>query len=205
MAATDRDDARACFSRTGPAVELAASGTYVRSTYPGERYGWFSGMSCASPHVAGAAALVLASGISDGNGNGRVNDDARLWLQGTADDLGTAGRDTWYGFGLVNVRSVANAGPDSDGDGFTNAEEDYIGTDPLDACTDEPGDADAWPPDINSDTWVNLFDLMEIVPHLPSALGDPKYDSRVDMNVDGRISIFDIMTLVPFLGTQCSS
>ena len=209
VAATDQSDVRVCSSSTGPAVELAAPGRYIWTTYPVDPdrpdYGWFSDTSSASPHVAGAAALVLASGISDGNGNGRVNDDARLWLQDTADDLGTAGRDTWYGFGLVNVRSLVNSSVDSDGDGFTNAEEDYIGTDPLDACTDEPGDADAWPPDTYIDTRVNIFDLMEIVPHLPSALGDPKYDSRVDMNVDGRISIFDIMALVPFLGTQCSS
>jgi hypothetical protein len=92
--------------------------------------------------------------------------------------------------------------PDDDNDGFDDAVENYIGTDPLDACPDNPSD-DAWPPDTHTDTQVNIFDLMEIVPHLPSVLGDPKYDNRFDIRVDGRINIFDIMNLVLFLGTQC--
>lgn len=201
VAATDQSDVRACFSRTGLEVELAAPGKSVRATYPDNRYGLFSGTSSASPHVAGAAALVLASGISDGNGNGRVNDDARLWLQDTADDLGTAGKDTWYGFGLVNVRSLANSSVDSDGDGFTDAAETYIGTDPLDACSPPE---DAWPPDINSDTQANLFDAMEFLPHMGSVLGDPEYDNRFDLDANGSIDLFDAMTLALFLGTQCS-
>jgi hypothetical protein len=92
---------------------------------------------------------------------------------------------------------------DDDNDGFADDRELYLGTDPLDACPDDPSD-DAWPPDISNNTRVNLFDIMEFVLHFPSALGDPKYDNRVDLNADGRINIFDVMTLVPLLGTQCS-
>lgn len=63
----------------------------------------------ASPHVAGIAALVLACGcLTDENGGGVVNHvDARLRLQKTAKDLGTAGRDTHYGYGLVYAPSAA--------------------------------------------------------------------------------------------------
>ena len=56
------------------------------------------------------------------NGNGRINDEVRLRLQQTADDLGAAGRDAEYGYGLVdadaaappmgNRAPVANAGSD---------------------------------------------------------------------------------------------
>ncbi len=125
VAATDNSDKRASWSSTGPDVELAAPGVSINSTLKGGGYGTMSGTSMASPHVAGTAALVIASGITDANGNGKINDDVRQKLTATADDLGAAGRDTWYGFGLVNAAKaagsvtppvnrapVANAGPD---------------------------------------------------------------------------------------------
>lgn len=34
------------------------------------------------------------------------NTAVRAALQTTADDLGTAGRDTWYGYGLVDAGEV---------------------------------------------------------------------------------------------------
>lgn len=98
-AATDRSDLRAAFSSTGPAVEIAAPGVSVYSTYPGGRYVSMSGTSMACPHVAGAAALILGAGIPAAN--------VRSLLQSTADDLGTAGRDEWYGYGLLDADEAA--------------------------------------------------------------------------------------------------
>ena len=122
VAATDSADKRASYSSTGPKVELAAPGSNINSTLPGGAYGTKSGTSMASPHVTGVAALVIASGIQDGNGNGHINDEVRQRLQQTADDLGTAGRDSLYGYGLVdadeaaprptNQSPIAKAGPD---------------------------------------------------------------------------------------------
>lgn len=103
VSATNKDDARPCFSSTGDAVELAAPGVSINSTKLGGGYVEFNGTSMASPHVAGTAALVIAAGIVDANGNGRVNDEVRTTLNTTADDLGATGRDTWYGYGLVNA------------------------------------------------------------------------------------------------------
>ncbi|MDP2948494.1 MAG: S8 family serine peptidase [Chloroflexota bacterium] len=112
VGATDSYDSRPCFSSMGPTVELAAPGVSVRTTYPNGSYAYASGTSLASPHVAGAAALVLASGVTDGNGNGRTNDEVRARFQQTADDLGAAGRDTWYGYGLVDAdEAVGGGGP----------------------------------------------------------------------------------------------
>ena len=61
----------------------------------------------ASPHVAGVAALVLASGVVDANGANGAADELRATLTATAVDLGAAGRDPLYGHGLVNAAAAA--------------------------------------------------------------------------------------------------
>ncbi|WP_020473323.1 S8 family serine peptidase [Zavarzinella formosa] len=59
VAATDRNDKLASYSNFGRnTVEIAAPGSNIYSTLPGNKYGVYSGTSMAAPEVTGAIALV---------------------------------------------------------------------------------------------------------------------------------------------------
>jgi thermitase len=98
VAATDANDARASWSNYGNWVDVAAPGVSIYSTLMENGYGYMSGTSMASPHVAGLAALVLTT-VSDTDGDGKLNDEVRNQIEITCDDINVAG----VGSGRVNA------------------------------------------------------------------------------------------------------
>lgn len=113
VSATDSIDRIATFSSDGVEVEIAAPGVNIYSTTRGGGYGNMSGTSMATPHVAGVIANVLAAPVvpaADLNQNGQWNaNEVRSYLQITSDDLGTTGRDVFFGYGLVDTEEVVTS------------------------------------------------------------------------------------------------
>jgi serine protease len=77
--------------------KLGQSATVVTS--PGN-YAFFDGTSMATPHVSAVAALIWSHNTAWSNA------DIRAALQSTAEDLGAAGKDNAYGYGLVQAKAA---------------------------------------------------------------------------------------------------
>lgn len=112
------DETLASYSDHGPALDVVAPGGDVSVDQNEDGYGdgvlqqtfnpntqdpsdfhyyFFEGTSMASPHVAGAAALLIAKGVAT------TPDAVRTALESTAKDLGTPGHDDTYGHGLIQI------------------------------------------------------------------------------------------------------
>ncbi|RBW67603.1 S8 family peptidase [Bacillus taeanensis] len=97
VGAINEQNKRASFSAIGPELSFAAPGEFIYSTGIGNSYFTQSGTSMAAPFAAGVLALYKQANPELGTSQ------LRALLQKNAVDLGAAGRDKEFGFGLIHV------------------------------------------------------------------------------------------------------
>ncbi|MFD3004936.1 S8 family peptidase [Thermus tengchongensis] len=105
VGAVDQNRRRASFSACGSELDLVAPGVGVLVAVPSGGYARFEGTSFASPIVAGVAALYMSKYASLYK-SWPTPDQVYTCLTQTAEDLGPAGKDDEYGFGLVRADRV---------------------------------------------------------------------------------------------------
>ena len=118
VGATTNKDAKADFSQYNSSVDISAPGKDIYATLPTYpvtanaegyelNYDYLSGTSMSCPMAAGVGALVKA------HEPGLSNAQVEQRLESTADDLGNAGRDDYFGYGRVNAAAALSGGPKS--------------------------------------------------------------------------------------------
>jgi subtilisin family serine protease len=112
------------YSCTGTQIDFASPGDNIQSTVPTGSCmfcapggtNWLSGTSMASPHLAAAAALVLAHGVSNAGDPATLADDVKAHLCATTNP-GTHFPTTdsryplWFGCGVVDVENALVINP----------------------------------------------------------------------------------------------
>jgi len=115
VGATQYDKTRAPYSNYGSSLDIVAPGGNTGVDQNGDgladgvlqmtfgntpvdwAYWFYQGTSMSTPHAAGVAALLLAQNP------GLTPYQIRYILESTAIDLGSPGRDDYYGYGLINA------------------------------------------------------------------------------------------------------
>lgn len=126
VGATDQTDSIASFSNYGPELEISAPGVDIMSTIPTyfvgrgpfeptAPYDTLSGTSMATPHVSGVAALIYSADPT------LTNVQVRDILTSTAEDLGAAGWDEYFGYGIADAEAAVNAASTGGSGGDTTA------------------------------------------------------------------------------------
>jgi len=103
VSATNANDQITSWSTYGDFVAVSAPGEGVWTTIKGGSYGAKSGTSFSSPVAAGVVALMMSAQPT------MNNTQIENLLYTSATDLGSAGRDPYYGYGRVNATGAIQA------------------------------------------------------------------------------------------------
>jgi hypothetical protein len=177
----------------GGTIDLASSEEGI-VIYGGNNGDHFGSAAAGDVNGDGNDEILVAAPYADGVGETRLSCGEAYVI--SLEDLD--------GDGLLDLFDPCPNEVDCDGDQYNDYAETYIGTDPLDACPDSPSD-DAWPPDINNDTNVNVLDVVKFKPVVFCCNGDVCYNPRNDLDIDGCISVLDIVKLKPVLWAHCTN
>jgi subtilisin family serine protease len=119
------------------ANKLGSTGDVVSSiSKPASGYEAWQGTSMATPHVSGVAALLWSSNSA------LTNADIRDAMNATAMDLGAAGRDNAYGYGLVQAYDALTYLGGGGGNQPPTADFAYTTSDLTAHFTDQSTDSD---------------------------------------------------------------
>jgi subtilisin family serine protease len=158
VAALDRTGVRSSFSQFGTGLDFSAPGREISTTdragaagYNTTDYVTVNGTSFASPYAAGVAALVFS------HYPGLTGAQVQTAMQKGARDLGAAGYDTGYGWGMVQAFGALDAACPAD----FNLDGAIDFFDYLDfVAAFSAGGAAA---DFNADTSIDFFDYLDFV------------------------------------------
>jgi len=117
VAALNRNKELAYYSNWGTTLDVSAPGGeqffdgdpggVLQNTFEGSPtnmgYYFFQGTSMATPHVAGLAALIWSQGYPDAAA-------VRTQIESTCEDLGGAGWDEQFGWGMIDAEAALQAG-----------------------------------------------------------------------------------------------
>jgi subtilisin family serine protease len=158
VASLDRTGARSSFSQYGNGLDFSAPGREISTTdragapgYNGSDYVTVNGTSFASPYSAGVAALVFS------HYPGLTGAQVQTAMQKSARDLGAAGYDTGFGWGMVQALGALDAACPADFnlDGVIDFF-DYLDF----VAAFSAGGAVA---DFNADGTIDFFDYLDFV------------------------------------------